>query len=144
MGRFYRDKVVAADVELGDRSAGTRVPATKVVRATLAELNAGKVIVPGVAGRQIVVTDAKMRAIGGALGAVTLIRLVESTSSGVVLSNTQATATQDTWLNANTANAVSTKMAVALTAGEGVKLDKTGNAGTVATHIDVVVTYYLA
>jgi hypothetical protein len=113
------------------------------VTATLAEVNAGtKVIVPAVSDKSFWPVLAAMQAIGGAAADATLIRLIEETSSGVVLSHVVADMTENTWVGATGGTVVATLLDKPLVANKAILIDKTGSALTTCTHVRAVVMGY--
>lgn len=121
--------------------AGTFAPLVFDVTATLAEVNAGtKVIVPSVADKQFLPTDVWMQATGGNAGAATLVRLIEETSSGVILSHVIADMTQNTWVGKTGGTVVTTLLGSPLVAAKAILIDKTGAALTTCTSVRAIVT----
>jgi hypothetical protein len=113
----------------------------KTARYTLAQVNAGQLLVdPGEDG-QWCVLDMKLRAIGGAFAACTSIDITEETSGDIVFSAPVAALLQDAWVTISTANVVSTKLGQWGTVGKKLSLAVVGDAATTATHLDVVFTY---
>ncbi len=140
LGAAAGTEVTATAAELNALADSFLVPQIYDVTATLEDLNAGtKVIVPGVADTTFVVLDAWMQAIGGAVGACTLVRLIEETSSAVILSHVRADMTQNTWVGKTGGTVVTTAMGFPLVANKDILLDKTGSAADTVTHVRVVV-----
>lgn len=110
------------------------------VTATTAEVNAGtKVIVPAVAGKQFLPLDVWMQALGGNAADATLVRLVEETSSAVVMSHVIADMTEDTWVGKTGGTVVTTALGFPLVAAKAILIDKTGSALATCTHVRAVV-----
>ena len=110
---------------------------------TAAEVKAcNHVVVPGITGKQFFPTFAAMCATGSVTTA-TVISLLESTTLGVVMSNTAATMTNLNWVGPTSAGAVITKLNTALGVDEGIIVkDTANNSLTVTTAIRVVVAGY--
>lgn len=106
---------------------------------TVAQVNAGtSAIVPAVSGKQFIPTYVAMKATGSAGGA-TLIRLVEETSSGVVLSHVVADCTDGTWVYSAGGTVVATLLNTVLVANKAILIDKTGSTLTTTTAVRVIV-----
>lgn len=120
---------------------GTGGVATFDETATVAQVNAGTfVVVPAVTGKSFYPITAMMRAQGGNAGTATLIRLVEETSSGVVLSHVIADMTSGTWVGRTGGTSVATLLDnLPLVAAKAILLDKTGGALDTCTHVRAVV-----
>ena len=110
---------------------------------TLAQVNAGHIIIP------VSNTVRKMRVVNfvaipnGAFAALTLIRLITTDSTPVVIATfAQAQLTDDAVLVPGATGVVlEAGFQVDGAAGQGVKVDKTGSAGTTATDIKFEITY---
>jgi hypothetical protein len=109
---------------------------------TVAEVKAGHVVVPAIAGKQFYPTFAAMVATGSVTTS-TVISLVESTSAGVVLSHVAADMASGVWAGPTGGTVVTTLLNTALTIGEGIKIvDTAPNSLTVTTAIRVIVSGY--
>ena len=119
-------------------------------RATAAEVNAGLVLLPAVAGYKYRIADASMIAIGGAAATATSVDLLGTAATSAVrpLVIAVAALTQNTLVRAGAANAVILAAGAsftALDANTSVSVTKQsggGNLGT-ATHIDVLLSYVI-
>jgi hypothetical protein len=141
---FVKLHAIASTAAAVDAAVTAASPATFSVTATAVEIAAGKVVVPAVAGKQFIVQDAWMQAIGGAAAGSTLIRLVEETSNAVVMSHVVADMTENTWVGKTGGTVVITALGSPLVANKAVQIDKTGNALTGATSVRaVVVGFYV-
>lgn len=110
------------------------------VTATTAQVNAGtKVIVPGVAAKQFVPVTVAMKCTGSASGA-TLLRLVEETSSSVILSHVVADCTDGVWVWEAGGTVVTTLLRSPLVAAKAVLIDKTGSSLATTTAVRVIVS----
>jgi hypothetical protein len=100
------------------------------------------VLVPTITGKQFFPTFAAMVATGDVTTATT-IRLVESTTAGVVLSHVAADMTSGTWVGPTGGTVVTTKLNTALTVSENVCIvDVTANTLTVTTAIRAIMAGY--
>lgn len=113
---------------------------------TLAELNAGKVLLEAHGTARLEVLGFQVIARGGAAAALTALRLITTESTPVVIASVaQASLTQNALNSEVTAGTtLGAGWLTPLTAGAGFKVDKTGSAATTATSFDVVVTYRIA
>jgi hypothetical protein len=115
-----------------------------VVTCTMAEVNAGKVIVPAITGKQILVTGYLM-IIAGSFNTLTDVRLQSSNATPVVVVTALLAAIPDAAKISS--DAVISNVTdgagfmVALGAGDSLKLVKTGSAATTGTSIKVRVRY---
>jgi hypothetical protein len=118
---------------------------TVVGSATLAEVNAGKTVIEGVSGKQIKVVGGWLKSTG-AFAALTAIEFQESDGSPVIASYAQANLTNGAVFNMRntiTGQTMGAGFMAALTAGNGVKVTKTGSDGTTATQIDYAIDFVL-
>ena len=110
--------------------------------ATVAQVNAGIVIVPDVPGRVVTVVDGWLRAIGGAAG----------TATGVYIQDTAATAgstlewligalTQNAVARIGAANVTSTYAGVQMTRDKGIQMKTHGAALDTATSVDYCIYF---
>lgn len=115
-----------------------------VVTCTMAEVNAGKVIVPAITGKQILVTGYLM-IIAGSFNTLTDVRLQSSNATPVVVVTALLAAIPDAAKISS--DAVISNVTdgagfmVALGSGDSLKLVKTGSAATTGTSIKVRVRY---
>jgi hypothetical protein len=106
---------------------------------TLAELNAGtSAIVPSRTGKQIIVDNFWQAIVGSNLAGATLVRLVEETSSNVVMSHVIADYNSNAWVTKAGGTVVTTYLEKPLVAAKAVLLDKTGSTATGPTAIRTV------
>lgn len=115
--------------------------------ATAAEITAGKIIVPAVVGKQLLIYDAWFRGHGSTCSGPTTIALIESASSGVAFSHVAADLSNGTWryTTAGDGTVVTTLLKKWLTLSEGLKLVAAGgSANTAMTTMDVVVVGFYA
>lgn len=117
-------------------------------RFTIAEINAGATLLIAFAGFKIRLVDAKMIAIGGAVGATTTVDILatQGGSSVKLLAVAIAALTQSAVVRMGAANA--TVLAdgasfVSNDAGTGITVGKTGATATTATHVDVIADFVL-
>lgn len=112
-------------------------------RVSAADINAGKVLILGVAGRTIRVTGFRLRAIGGAAGGSTSVDITDTAGTPVnICSALVAALTQNTLVGDQSANVtIGAGYLVGLTADKGVQIGKTGGALSGATSVDVLITY---
>ena len=110
---------------------------------TTAEVKAcNHMVVPAVVGKQFYCTFAAFSATGSVTTS-TVITLMESTSSGVVMSQVAAQMTSGTWVGPTTTNAVITKMNTPCVVSEGLLIkDTANNSLTVTTALRVIVVGY--
>lgn len=109
---------------------------------TTAEVNAGKVVVPGHTGRTLTVVDAWVRAIGGAAGSNTSVDVTDSVTGTIVAVFTRAGLTQNAILRAGTATTgVAANLGASLGAGQGIKVANVGTAMDTATALDYCISY---
>lgn len=112
---------------------------------TLAQVNAGTIILPAVANQTYKVQHVSIQAIGGAAAACTLVEVADTAASPVVaMSSTVAGLTQNTRVTEASAATIAVTSAfapTALTAGKGIQVLSTGSACTTATSFNVVVFF---
>ncbi len=139
----YREQGTGAIVS----KAGGRGTFTVIKKPTLAEVNAGVVLVDPVPGKQILVTDVFFRGIGSNAADATDVRIQDTADTPVVVITALTAALAS---NANIVGraviANVTKGAgwlTALTRGKGLNFVKTGSTMTGATSFEVVVEYQL-
>lgn len=115
------------------------------VRSTVAEIKAGKELLPALDGFKYRMVDCLAIAIGGAAGAVTTVDILGTQTSGVKLvALAQANLTQSAVLRAGgTGAAVLADGASfeACDANTAITIGKTGSDITTATHIDAILSY---
>lgn len=116
-----------------------------VVNVTLAELNAGKILIMPKATVQLRVTGLVLR-VNGALGGATDIRISDIDSAGAtaadLLTVNAANATDGArHSHLSGTNTLGAAFWAALTGGRGLQLRKTGSTATGTTSVDVLVEY---
>jgi pyridoxine 5'-phosphate synthase PdxJ len=118
-------------------------PYLRVVEGNIsrAELNAGVLVLPGVAKRAITVVDAFVRAIGGAVTANTSVDIVDSVTGTVAVSFAQAQLTENAILRAGATGATATNLGLTLGTGEGLKVINVGTAADTVTTLDYQILY---
>jgi hypothetical protein len=127
----------------------TTLPAQKagvvqagVVSATLAEINAGQVLIPAVAGKTITVTNYTFRVTGTFTTATAVV--LQSTNANPVVVTTEAIAdvTDGAVLGPySTGATLGAGFAAPLGVGDGLEIAKTGTAAAGGTSIEVTVSY---
>ena len=115
-------------------------------RFTIAEVNNGDTIVAAVPGMKHRLINAKMTAVGGAVGTVTTIDILgtQSAASAKLATFAQAQLTQNTLLGLTSTGATVLAAGASFVQNDvntAITIGKTGGAVDTATHIDVVVTY---
>lgn len=115
-------------------------------RATIAQVNAGLVLLPACPGVKWRLVDVSLISIGGAVGAATTVDITatQSGSSVKLLAAAVAALTQNTLLRAGATNATILAGGVSFVANDAntaVSISKTGSTATTATHVDVLLTY---
>jgi hypothetical protein len=117
-------------------------------RCTIAEINAGLVLMPAVAGQRYRINDVSMIAIGGAVAAATAVVVTGTQSTSIVnlLSVAVAALTQSALVRAGAANATILANGASFQqcdANTAISIAKTGSNITTATHVDVQIDYTL-
>lgn len=121
--------------------AGSSSAKVANITATLAQINAGLIIIPGVTGKKITVTNYTARASGSFAGGTNVI--LESTNASPVVVTTIAEAgltsgTPNAPTSAN--NTLGAGFAAPLGTGDGLQIVSTGTQ-TTATSLNLVITY---
>lgn len=142
----YYDADGAVYAHMGASSAANVL--TKRVRTAIAAVNAGAELLAAIAGFKYRLIDAAMIAIGGNVGAVTTIDVLATQAAGSVKLGAwaQAALTRSTVIRAGEANGavlVDGASFVANDANTAITIGITGASATVATHIDVLLTYVI-
>jgi len=128
-------------IETPKAGAQAGVTRTAVVVATLAEINAGKVLIPAVAGKRIRVTDLTAR-VTGAFATGTSVDVQSGTTAVKVSVMAEAGLTNGAVLKPGDANATrGTGYAANLPAGEALSVANVGSAQTGGTSIQYTITY---
>lgn len=117
-------------------------------RFTIAQVNAGATILAAVAGYKYRLIDCLAIAVGGAVGVLSTVDILATQAAGGVklAAYAQASLTQSTVLRpgvAGTAVLADGASFVQNDANTAIAIGKTGGTGTVATHVDVILTYAL-
>jgi hypothetical protein len=115
-------------------------------RYTIAEVNAGAEVLPALPGYKYRMVDCKAISVGGAAGAVTTVDVLGTLadSSRKLVAYAQASLTENTVLRDGASGAAVLAGGASYTpndAGAAVTIDKTGDAVTTATHIDLLLSY---
>jgi hypothetical protein len=109
---------------------------------TLAEVNAGKVVVPAVVKRAYTVVDCWLRAIGGAAANNTSVDVQDSVSATKVAVFTRAGLTENALARAGVAvTSVATNLNTSLGRGEGIRILNVGTACDTMVSLDYVILY---
>lgn len=147
IGYAYDSFAVAGDIsrvllQLAAFSNASTTQRTVNVTATLAQINAGLIIIPGAAGKRITVTRFVERVIG-AFATGTSVNLQSDTTAVIVESTAEAGLTNGAVLNDSpTANVtLGAGYATPLPVAEGLKIVNIGAAQTGGTSIQFTVTY---
>ena len=128
-------------VNLSDTNVTAR---TAYVVVSLVELNAGKVLIPAVIGKQIVINDITVRC-SGSFGDLTTA-VIESihASPTAIFTMAQANMTNNAVLfKGATGVTLGDGFGTSLTTGQGVRIVKTGEPATTATGMFVSINYFL-
>src|SRR5262245_64103627 len=130
--------------------SATTFPQIRVLRqrVTLAQVNAGLVLLPAIAGRKYRLLDARCIAIGGAAAAGTTVDItgVQSSSTVKLVSFAQASLTQSTVLYPGLSGVTVLADGASFNqcdANTAISIGKTGSAFTTATAFDVTLMYTL-
>lgn len=111
------------------------------VTATLAQINAGLVLIPGVTGKKITVTDYIARAVGSFAGGTNVILESNNVAPVVVSTIAEAALTSGTPnLPTSANNTLGAGFAAQLGSGDGLQIVSTGTQ-TTATSLNLVITY---
>lgn len=135
------------EVESGGQVLDSAGPLVHNVRTrfTIAQVNAGATILAAAAGYQYRLVDAAAIAVGGNVGAVTTVDILGTQTTSVKLvAFAQASLTQSTVLRAGDSGGdvlADGASFVANDANTAITIDITGSDATVATHIDVLLSY---
>jgi hypothetical protein len=157
IGRLNAASVVATDAKIPVLTGGDLVSASpeqiidaavegvaRVARVvcTLAEINAGKVIIPAVAGKQVLVTDFAAR-VAGNFTTTTSVDLQASTTTATKVQVMAVAALTDAAVLKDGTSDVTRGAAMygVTPAGEGVSIANVGTAAAGGTSITVMLTY---
>lgn len=111
---------------------------------TLAQVNAGTVILPAVTGQTFKLQHVVLQALGGATAGCTAVQVTDTAGTPIVgISAAVAALTQNTIVSEYTPTTVTVTTIApnALTASKGIQVIKTGSACTTATSFNVIVQY---
>lgn len=128
--------------------SGADITLTKRVRASIAEVNAGIVLVPTVDGQTLKLVDAKIISVGGAAAGATTVDIL-ATLAGVsrkLVAGAVANLTQSAILRPGATGGTVLADGASFTAndvGTPITAAKTGGALTGSVHIDFEVQYIL-
>ena len=141
------------ELVVGTGTSGTsasNMPQIRVLRqrVTLAQVNAGLVLLAAIAGRKYRLLDARCIAIGGAAAAGTTVDItgVQSSSTVKLVSFAQASLTQSTVLYPGLSGVTVLADGASFAQNDvntAISISKTGSAFTTATNFDVVLVYTL-
>jgi hypothetical protein len=115
-------------------------------RFTIAEVNAGAVLLPAKHDVKYRVVDMALVAVGGAVGATTTVDILatQAAASVKLLAAAIANLTQNSLLRAGATGATILAAGVSFVANDkntAITVGKTGATATTATHVDVLVSY---
>lgn len=113
--------------------------------ATLAEINAGKTILTGVAGKQIKVVGGRIKS-NGAFTTLTAIQITEGDGSPAIATYAQAQLTDGAVFDlrvSTSGQTIGSGFLSALTAGQGLSISKTGSTGAGGTSVDYTIDFVL-
>jgi hypothetical protein len=115
---------------------------TVVNTVSLAEFNAGKTILPEVAGKTYTILDYSVTA-NGSLATADGMLIQDTNGTPVVVTTIATAALTNGTLNKPTSanNSLGAGFQAALTAGKGVKVIKSGSNGATTTNFKVVLVY---
>lgn len=117
------------------------VPRVKRFTATLAQINAGLVLIPGIVGKQIIVETFVQRVTGG-FATTTSVELESDVTAVAVETTAVAGLTNGAILVPGSANVtLGAGFGEPLPSGEGLKVVNNGSAATGGTSIDFDITY---
>jgi hypothetical protein len=116
------------------------------VRATIAQINAGLTLLPALPGYKYRLTDCTLIAVGGAVTSATavVINATQAAGSVALISAAVAALTQSTVVKPHTASVTVLADGASFVANDvntAITIAKTGSSITVATAVDVVLTY---
>ena len=117
-----------------------RCAAGNVVSAT-GLTTAGTIIVPGYADRTITVVGGWMRALVGTVATATSVNISDTSNTNEVMVGTAANMTNGLILREGTTGMTCTKLGLALTKGDGLRIKGVGATVTGATSVDYCVYY---
>lgn len=121
-----------------------KVVLSALVTATLAEINAGKVLIPAVSGKVITVVDYKASVLGN-FATTTAVLVQDSAAGTVIATNAVAALTTGNILNEKTTNVtMGAGYLTLLTAGRGVSVANSGSAATGGTSITFRILYIIS
>ena len=120
----------------------TVVARTELVTATLAEINAGKELIPAVVGKKIRVLDIDAK-VSGNFATGTSVEVEDSNGTPVVaLGYAVAALTDGAFLEADTANVtIGAGYMADLTVSKALRVEKTGSDFTGGTSITLMIAY---
>jgi len=120
----------------------TVIPNAQLVTVTLAEINAGKELIPAVTGKQIRILDIDAK-VAGNFAAGTSVEIEDSNGTPVVsLQYAVAALTDGAFLEADTANVtIGAGYLADLTISKALRVEKTGSDFTGGTSITLMISY---
>ena len=118
---------------------------TVIVDATVAEINAGHVLVTCPAGRQLQLVDVVAIAYGGAVGTTATVDIIEETSSTKFVTFGQADLVQSATLTmaANGTDLADGASYEPMTADKDILVSKTGGDADTATGVRFIISYII-
>ena len=124
--------------------SSNKVVQTAIVTATLAEINAGKTLIDGVAGKTISIVGIEGKAVG-TFAALTSVEVEDTNGTPVAIISTAVANLDDDYIAAGqTGNTIGAGYLGALTTGAGVAVTKTGSTGTGGTSITYKIDYIIS
>jgi len=149
IGKFMAAKTsgqLKARILLNGISAVTGAIQNLRRRVTIAEVNAGLVLLPAMAGVKYRLVDITLIAVGGAAATATAVIItgVQSTSTVSLISAAVAALTQSAVVKPNTANVTVLADGASFVKNDAagpISIAKTGSSLATATHIDVILSY---
>jgi len=139
------DGATVTTAEVNQLDAGTVLKAHSQV-VTIAEVNAGEVLVAPVADRTITVLEIRIIVTGGAVGTCTSVEIEDTNGTPVVAwTGAIAALTEDVVISSNVVVAnVTDSTPIVLTAGAGLTITKTTGTCDTATSITVIARYIVS
>lgn len=138
-GDMIRIKINSPQISSSNTAGTTRIAQ---ITATLAQINAGLVLIPGLTGKKIIPLNVVARVVG-AFATGTSVELEDTSGSPVaVLTYAEAGLTNGAVLFPNSANVTAgAGFAAALTSGAGLQVVNNGSAQTAGTSITFTITF---
>lgn len=133
---------VTGTMNLTGTLQSTVTPNAQLVTATIAEINAGKILIPAVTGKKIRIVDIDAK-VAGNFATGTSVEVEDSNGTPVVaLSYAVAALTDGSFLEADTANVtIGAGYMADLTSGASLNITKTGSDFTGGTSVTLMIVY---